>query len=62
MARLPGFQNLTSLNLSGTQVTGLGELAHLRSLAHLDVRGTAVTAQELAKLQAALPACRIVSH
>jgi len=45
-----------------TQVTdaGLGQLTDVGSLRHLDVRHTAVTADGVARLQRALPQCKIV--
>ncbi|NOX55360.1 MAG: leucine-rich repeat domain-containing protein [Planctomycetes bacterium] len=60
---LSGLVNLESLNLSGTEVTDRGthHLKGLRKLNWLNLQNTAVTAAGLRRLQAALPACEILS-
>jgi len=50
-----------SLATSGMTDAGLDHLAGLTNLEELNVTGTKVTADGIARLQAALPKCKIVS-
>ena len=52
---------LQSLDLSETQVTGAGlkDLAHLTQLHELDLTDTQATDEQVNKLKAALPMCKI---
>jgi hypothetical protein len=52
---------MIALSLSNSQVTndGLRELAGLKNLAALDLRGTRVTDAGVAWVRQALPACEI---
>ena len=64
LKQLGTLARLTSLNLSGTQVTDAG-LVHLHGLADLQwlyLFGTQVTDEGVARLQKALPKCRIITH
>jgi hypothetical protein len=53
--------NLVELDVSRAQVTGKGllHLQQLRSLRQLDISITAVTDEDVDRLQAALPDCKI---
>ncbi len=59
---LKDLEALTTLDLSGTQVTdaGLKELAGLKNLQTLNLRRTKVTNAGVEELQKALPGCRVV--
>jgi len=61
MEQISQLTQLTRLELMGTQITdsGLRPLSNLRGLVYLDVRLTGVSAEGVAKLQQALPGCRI---
>ncbi|HWB11429.1 MAG TPA: protein kinase [Pirellulales bacterium] len=63
LSALAGLDRLCWLSFNDTAVgdDGLGHLAHLTDLDHLDLRGTVVTAEEVARLQKALPNCQILT-
>jgi Leucine-rich repeat (LRR) protein len=64
LAALSQLDRLCSLGLAGTEITDAG-LEHLKTLDDLDVlylQQTQVTERGVARLQAALPHCRIVSN
>ena len=57
---LLGMKNLETLRLDGTQVTDLSPLAELKSLKCVWLHDTPVSAEQLQKLQQALPNCNII--
>ena len=61
MPHICQLKHLARLSLSGTKITdaGLDTLAKIATLENLDLGGTKVTAAGVAKLQAALPKCKI---
>jgi len=61
LEHVKGLANVKMLDLEGTQVTddGLHHLIDLTELRQLDLSGTKVTAEGVAKLQQALPNCKI---
>ena len=63
LSALAGLDGLCWLGLNDTQIgdDSLRHLTGLSDLDHLDLRGTAVTAEGIARLQQALPGCRIVT-
>ena len=56
---LAGLTELTTLNLSDNQITDLTPLAGLTELKELLLFSNQITKAEIAKLQKALPKCRI---
>ena len=63
LSALAGLDGLCWLGLNDTQIgdDSLRHLTGLSDLDHLDLRGTAVTTEGIARLQKALPGCRIVT-
>jgi serine/threonine protein kinase/Leucine-rich repeat (LRR) protein len=61
LEELPRWRGLKDLFLAGTSLTdaGLDTLANITTLENLDLGGTKVTAAGVARLQAALPKCKI---
>ncbi len=62
LSPLASLSNLRRLFLNGTVVSDLSPLASLTNLRRLFLNGTKVTKEEIAKLQAALPNCRVDQH
>jgi hypothetical protein len=62
LTHLAGMRQLRTLDLSSTQVTdkGLDQLRGLKYLEELKLRGTRVTPRGAARLQKALPNCKIL--
>lgn len=63
LPKLQGLKNLEFLHLGRTQITdaGLGPLAGLKQLKTLHLTNTRVTAEGAARLQTALPECKILA-
>ena len=59
LSSLATLTNLTVLDLSGTVPINVSPLAAMKGLTSLNLIGTLVTDQEVAKLEEALPNCKI---